>query len=322
MIAFVIGNGMSREGISLEALATHGKVFGCNAIYRDFEPYVLVSVDKGITLEISKANIPETITHYARNPQHAKSIRLDQKKHHSRSASGPVATQLAAIESDIKKVYLIGVDLNSPDGKVNNIYSGTENYRAKSGPAVKWHKWEKQYLEVFKQNPGVEFYRIIPMTRYIPSIWKSQRNIHHLEKDDFAKQFSLTLGTATYTKPVIPPAAPAPKPKPVATPKPNPKPKAPINYDPNGAVVRIGGKDGTSKYWILEFKEKHNMISSNEMFRTKFRGLIDEAREWADQMTVKIQGTRTDAEKQAVHQEIVDVIEKSRPERRRSKLQR
>ena len=58
------------------------------------------------------------------------------------------------------------------------------------------------------------------------------------------------------------------------------------------------------------------------MFRTKFRGLIDEAQSWADEMTVKIQGARNDAEKQAVHQEIVDVIERSRPERRRSKLQR
>jgi hypothetical protein len=319
MIAFVIGNGMSREGISLEALSTHGKVFGCNAIYRDFEPYVLVSVDKGITLEISKAKIPETITHYARNPQHAKSIRLDQKKHHSRSASGPVATQLAAIEKDIKKVYLVGVDLNSPDGKVNNIYSGTENYRAKSGPAVKWHKWEKQYLEVFKQNPGIEFYRIIPMTRYIPSIWKGQRNIHHLEKDDFAKQFSLTLGTATYTKPVIPPAAPTskPAPKPVA----KPKPRAPITYDPNGAVVQFGQCQQT-RYFQITFKHGEEIISQNFMKDTMYRGMIEEAREWTSEMTIKIQAAKTESEKQLAHQEIVDVIERSRAQRRRSKLQR
>ena len=298
MIAFVIGNGMSREGISLEALATHGKVFGCNAIYRDFEPYVLVSVDKGITLEISKAKIPETITHYARNPQHAKSIRLDQKKHHSRSASGPVATQLAAIERDIKKVYLVGVDLNSPDGKVNNIYSGTENYRAKSGPAVKWHKWEKQYLEVFKQNPGIEFYRIIPMTRYIPSIWKGQRNIHHLEKDDFAKQFSLTLGTATYTKPVIPPAAPE-------------QARTEKNDNLNKtSSVRFIEKTIDNPYKQIEFKKDGIVIALEKVPDTKFKGDPKGGRNWAREMNAKLKSAKGVIEKEKLHQQILDIFVK------------
>ena len=55
---------------------------------------------------------------------------------------------------------------------------------------------------------------------------------------------------------------------------------------------------------------------------TKFRGTDGEARVWADEMTVKIQSAKTESEKQAVHQEIVDVIERSRAQRRRSKLQR
>ena len=313
MIAFVIGNGMSREGISLEALATHGKVFGCNAIYRDFEPYVLVSVDKGITLEISKAKIPETITHYARNTQHAKSIRLDQKKHHSRSASGPVATQLAAIEKDIKKVYLIGVDLNSPDGKVNNIYSGTENYRAKSGPAVKWHKWEKQYLEVFKQNSGVEFYRIIPMTRYIPSIWKGQRNIHHLEKDDFAKQFSLTLGTATYTKPVIPPAAPPPKPKPKHAERTKSNSKLDTRQATGTYHLSLLGKSATNKVFKFELRQNNKVILSNQMFKTKYECNAGGAQAWIDTVNKKFQSASNKQQENEICNEIRQVMLHSTP---------
>jgi hypothetical protein len=49
---FLIGNGESRKGFDLKKLKPYGKVYGCNAIYRDFVPDVLVSVDHGIMHEI------------------------------------------------------------------------------------------------------------------------------------------------------------------------------------------------------------------------------------------------------------------------------
>ena len=321
MIAFVIGNGRSREGISLDDMAEHGKVFGCNAIYRDFTPYVLVSVDKGITMEISKNKVPDRITHYARHPQHPKSIKLDPTKHHSRSASGPVATKLAALESGIKKVYLVGVDLNSPDSKVNNIYAGTSNYRAASGPAVKWHKWEKQYLEVFKQHPEIQFYRVMPMTRYVPSIWKGIKNIHHIEKEEFAKQFGFELGKVSYT------ATPAPNPPEERTPKHTPRPTpsrpvrpvqektepeynkaTPIHNTTDSGIVYIGGKgDGTSKYWVFRFEEGNTIVSSNEMFRTKYKGKYEEATQWANEITKRYNNAHP-RDKASIRQEIINTI--------------
>ena len=45
---FCIGNGESRKGFDLETLRTHGTIYGCNAIYRDFMPDVLTAVDHGI----------------------------------------------------------------------------------------------------------------------------------------------------------------------------------------------------------------------------------------------------------------------------------
>lgn len=49
---FCIGNGESRKGFDLNALKPHGKIYGCNALYREFTPDVLVSVDHGIMHEI------------------------------------------------------------------------------------------------------------------------------------------------------------------------------------------------------------------------------------------------------------------------------
>ena len=41
--AFVLGNGVSRKEIDLESLRKWGKTYGCNALYRDFAPDVLVA---------------------------------------------------------------------------------------------------------------------------------------------------------------------------------------------------------------------------------------------------------------------------------------
>jgi len=49
---FCIGNGTSRKNFNLEKLRPHGKIYGCNALYRTFTPDVLVSVDHGIMHEI------------------------------------------------------------------------------------------------------------------------------------------------------------------------------------------------------------------------------------------------------------------------------
>lgn len=49
---FCIGNGTSRNGFNLESLRPFGKIYGCNALYRDFTPDVLCAVDQGIMHEI------------------------------------------------------------------------------------------------------------------------------------------------------------------------------------------------------------------------------------------------------------------------------
>ena len=51
---FCIGNGESRIGFDLAQLKPYGKIYGCNALYRDFPELidVLIAVDDGIVHEI------------------------------------------------------------------------------------------------------------------------------------------------------------------------------------------------------------------------------------------------------------------------------
>jgi len=67
MRVFCIGNGESRKGYDLEKLRPHGKIYGCNALYRDFMPDVLTAVDHGIMHEIYHAGVAQKIPCYFRD---------------------------------------------------------------------------------------------------------------------------------------------------------------------------------------------------------------------------------------------------------------
>ena len=49
---FCIGNGQSRSPVDLIKLRPHGKIYGCNGLYRDFTPDVLCTVDGPMMHEI------------------------------------------------------------------------------------------------------------------------------------------------------------------------------------------------------------------------------------------------------------------------------
>ena len=55
MIHFCFGNGNSRKGIHIEQYKKYGTVVGCNAIYRDYTPDILVALDSRINHEIYRS---------------------------------------------------------------------------------------------------------------------------------------------------------------------------------------------------------------------------------------------------------------------------
>ena len=64
---FIIGNGESRKDFDLTKLREHGKIYACNAYYRDNPlPDVLIAVDSTMTHEIYHKNIAHKIPCYFR----------------------------------------------------------------------------------------------------------------------------------------------------------------------------------------------------------------------------------------------------------------
>jgi hypothetical protein len=124
MVAFVIGNGISRNDIDLNMLK--GTTYGCNALYRDFTPDVLVALDNSISRKIEKTGYALKNKFYTRRPtpdSGALSVGSDMKK-----SSGGTALHLATISGKHDIIYLLGFDFGSADGESNNCYAGTQNY--------------------------------------------------------------------------------------------------------------------------------------------------------------------------------------------------
>ena len=57
---FVIGNGASRKNVNLDILKQHGKIIGCNALYRDFTPDHLFTNDCEVLHEIISSQYTNT----------------------------------------------------------------------------------------------------------------------------------------------------------------------------------------------------------------------------------------------------------------------
>ena len=54
----VLGNGPSRRGLDLHKLAESATIYGCNALYRDFQPDFLFANDVNMMIEILQSNYP------------------------------------------------------------------------------------------------------------------------------------------------------------------------------------------------------------------------------------------------------------------------
>ena len=66
-VVFCIGNGQTRSSVDLIKLRPHGKIYGCNGLYRDFAPDVLCSVDGPMMHEIYQSGYAYAHECYFRN---------------------------------------------------------------------------------------------------------------------------------------------------------------------------------------------------------------------------------------------------------------
>ena len=184
MTAFIIGNGKSRLSFNLSELSSHGKIYGCNALYRDYIPDVLVSVDPPITEEISLNDIPLRTDHYARKPLHNNSHKLTDAENAGFS-SGPIACKLASLHNHTIQ-FLIGFDFISPTDKINNIYAGSNGYVPVTEKATFHGNWETQFSSIFEEFIEYKYYRVLNNDiTYIPDDWNRVNNVKNINIETF-----------------------------------------------------------------------------------------------------------------------------------------
>jgi hypothetical protein len=264
--AFLIGNGESRKDFNLDILKPHGKIYGCNALYRQYTPDVLVSVDHGIMHEIyqsgycyknetwfrdwttvpdhmydsmvyaglSKIDIEELNKWHIKNENkrtdekqfvmHGANlsglvtilkqnkdkfqrrisqnvlcvswVRDDDKTNNLMDimpnnrdlgwAAGPTSGYIAVKKDSPTEVYLLGHDLNSTTGKVNNLYKGTKYYVVPEHGPTPSVNWVTQWKQLFTQNPHINFYKVNTNMKGEDRVntkiyeWNEIKNIHYI----------------------------------------------------------------------------------------------------------------------------------------------
>lgn len=179
-IAFVIGNGISRRPIPLPTLKTLGKVYGCNALYREFTPDVLVSTDRPISTYIQESGYSAKNKFYTRRPIDGLGAYRVPTDYFGFS-SGPIATGIAA-QAQHRRIYLVGFDMG-PDTnqKFNNMYAGTDFYKAINSTPTYTGNWVKQIIRVITDYPHTRFFRVCgPTTARITEL-DALKNLEHLD---------------------------------------------------------------------------------------------------------------------------------------------
>ena len=158
-VSFVLGNGVSRKAVNPADLKAKGSVYGCNAIYREFMPDVLVATDKLIAGRIQEDGIDKQVKFWTRRPLPGSSAHKIERRYFGNS-SGPVALSRACIDG-ATHIFLLGYDFGSTDKMFNNVYADTEFYKKSTDKATYAGNWIYQIGEIAKAYPRVTFFRVI-----------------------------------------------------------------------------------------------------------------------------------------------------------------
>lgn len=190
--AFVLGNGQSRQGMDLSRLASQGTIYGCNALYRDFEPAVLVATDRAIAEAIQQTGYAKSHCFYTRKPIPGLGAQAIPRPYWPWS-SGPVALALAA-ESGYRKIWLLGFDLGpTPDQRFNNVYAGTEFYKARDAAPTYVGNWVQQIQSVTAKFDRTEFYRVCGPTTAPIAQFQNLPNLREVTVPEFWQQLNTQL---------------------------------------------------------------------------------------------------------------------------------
>lgn len=188
-IAFVLGNGQSRNGMPLHDLKKFGSVYGCNALVRDFTPDVLVATDRPIAAHIESTDYAKNNKFYTRRPGPDSGALIIPKPYFGYS-SGPVAVALAALEQH-KKIYMLGFDMGPTENKkFNNLYAGTEFYKETGSSPTYTGNWIKQIQHICREFSETKFVRVCGKATARLTELDGIRNMEHLPLERFVERIN------------------------------------------------------------------------------------------------------------------------------------
>jgi len=190
-IAFVLGNGISRQSVDPVILTTLGSTYGCNAISRDFAPTVLVSTDAPISKHIQESGYSQKNVHYTRRPLSSLGAKRIPQQFYGFS-SGPAAVGIAALDQK-QKIYLIGFDMGPTQiGNFNNVYAGTEFYKKASAVPTYTGNWVRQIIEIIKTFSKIQFVRVQGETTANIAEFDAVPNLAHMPMTEFLSRINNT----------------------------------------------------------------------------------------------------------------------------------
>ena len=192
--AFVLGNGKSRQKVDMKKLLEYGIVYGCNAQYREFDPNFLVAVDVKMVNEIIDSGYHHKGTLWTNPNKGIKTkSRINFFSPHKGWSSGPTALWFVA-QNGHKEIYIHGFDYKGLDGKFNNVYANTFNYKKSVDSATFFGNWLSQTEKVIKEFKSIKFYRVIEPGGFIPDkLGPQYTNLRHISHEDFENTFGGTI---------------------------------------------------------------------------------------------------------------------------------
>lgn len=183
--AFVLGNGRSRLAIDCSKLSLNGTVYGCNAVYREFDPDYLIAVDTKMVNEIVSTGYHENHQVWT-NPNrgiHTKK-NLNFFSPHKGWSSGPTALWFAASNGHLK-IFILGFDFQGIDGKFNNVYADTYNYKKSNEAATYYGNWVNQTQRIIEEFKHIKFTRVVEDNAFHPEIFGNLKNLNTVSYGEF-----------------------------------------------------------------------------------------------------------------------------------------
>ncbi len=188
--AFVLGNGTSRLTVDPKTLLDLGVVYGCNAQYREYEPDYLIAVDVKMVNEIIASGYHKTNAVWT-NPNKGVSCKKDINffTPHKGWSSGPTALWFAATNGH-KEIYILGFDYQGLNGRFNNVYADTFNYKKSTDSATFFGNWLSQTEKVIREFRDIKFYRVVESNNFVPDkLGSNLSNLSHITYEELNQKF-------------------------------------------------------------------------------------------------------------------------------------